>query len=40
MGPGSGPLAVVKQDGTTYRMGSAPGYEERLTDWGRERGYV
>jgi hypothetical protein len=40
MGPGAGPIAVVKKDGAVVEMGSAPGYEDRLTEYGRTRGYL
>jgi len=40
MGPGRGPIAVVKKDGAIYEMGSAPGHEDILAEWGREHGYL
>jgi hypothetical protein len=40
MGPGAGPIAVVKKDGAIVEMGSAPGYEDRLTEYGRTHGYL
>jgi hypothetical protein len=40
MGPGAGPIAVVKKDGAIYKMGSAPGYEDRLAEYGRTHGYL
>lgn len=40
MGPGPGPIAVVKKDGAIFEMGSAPGYEDRLADWGKTHGYL
>jgi hypothetical protein len=40
MGPGAGPIAVVKKDGAIYKMGSAPGYEDRLAAYGRTYSYL
>jgi len=40
MGPGGGPIAVIKKDGTIYETGSAPGYKEQLADYGRAHGYL
>lgn len=39
-GPGGGPLAVAKKDGTVFETGSAPGYKERLDEQGRAHGYL
>jgi hypothetical protein len=40
MGPGAGPIAVVKKDGAICELGSAPGYEDRLAEYGRTHGYL
>lgn len=40
MGPGPGPIAVVKKDGAIHEMGSAPGYKAMLIEWGEAHGYV
>lgn len=40
MGPGPGPIAVMKKDGAVYSTGGAPGYKERIEEYGREHGYV
>jgi hypothetical protein len=40
MGPGRGPIAVVKKNGTIRELDSAPGYEYRLAEYGRTHGYL
>jgi hypothetical protein len=40
MGPGRGPIAVVKKDGAIHELGSAPGYEDRLAEYGQAHGYL
>jgi Immunity protein 35 len=40
MGPGAGLIAIVKEDGAIYEMGSAPGDEDSLADYGRTHGYL